>query len=86
MLTNLIVFTINIIYTSYLSDIRDSLIWPDRRCFVGLYEYLKIGIPSIVMQVLDGCAWHLMTFTAGYFGVTNQASNIVVMNIVIMFY
>jgi hypothetical protein len=27
-----------------------------------------------------------MTFTSGYFGVTSQAANIVIMNIVIMFY
>ena len=48
-LTNLIVFTINLIYTSCIYDIREAIIWPDRRCFVGLYEYLKIGFPSIIM-------------------------------------
>lgn len=50
-----------------------------------MYEYLKIGFPAAIMQILDGCAWHLMTLTSGYFGVTNQAANVVMMNIVLMF-
>ena len=86
-LTNSTALLMNYGYTLYLSpDISEAVFLPDRRCFYGIGEYMKIGIPSAVMICLDGWAWHLMSFTSGYFGVNDQAAMIVVMNIVIMCY
>ena len=74
-------------YTVYLSpEISEAVFLPDSRCFYGIREYMKIGIPCVIMICLDGWAWHLMSFTSGYIGVYDQAAMIVVMNIVVMIY
>lgn len=85
-LTNGMVLSINLMYTYAIEEIREAVFWPDRNCFYGISEYLEIGLPSAVMVCLDGLAWHLMSLTTGYLGVNAQAAQILVMNIVVMFY
>jgi len=85
-LTNGMVLSINLAYTYAIEEIREAVFWPDRNCFYGISEYLEIGLSSAVMVCLDGLAWHLMSLTTGLLGVNAQAAQILVMNIVVMFY
>jgi hypothetical protein len=47
---------------------------PDSSCYKEIREYFKIGLPSMMIMVFEGFAWHIMAFVAGYFGATAQAS------------
>ena len=85
-ITNSTVFVINFSACFFIEEIKPALMWPGWYVCDGLKRYLEIGIPSALMIMLDGCAWHLMSFTTGYLGVTSQASQIVCMQVVIIFY
>ena len=85
-LTNLIVFSINCGYCFCDEEIRPALLWPGSYIFEGVWSYLEIGIPAAIMVLLEGCGWHLMTFTVGYFGVSDQSTQIVLMSIVVSYY
>ena len=37
------------IYSLCLKDIKEALFWPTRDSFTGWGQYLRIGIPSIIM-------------------------------------
>ena len=44
--------------------------WPDKKIFYGLWDYVKIGAPSTFMICLDWWAWELNLFFSGYFGIS----------------
>ena len=68
LITNFSILLFNMIYTSWLPDIREAVFMPDKRSYdmKGIYEYLIIGIPSTIMVCLDSYANCLATFVAGY--------------------
>lgn len=68
-LTNFIVLAYNLIYTLWLKDLQEAVFWPDRRCFVEVYAYLEIGLPSAFSYALDVWANRLFNFLAGYTGI-----------------
>jgi hypothetical protein len=47
---------------------------PDRRSYLGLNEYLKIGIPQTVMACSEWWAYEVQTIMTGYLGVKAQAT------------
>jgi multidrug resistance protein, MATE family len=49
-------------------------------------EYFSIGIPSTIMLCLDWWVWELLILISGYLGVHEQATNIVIMNIILIAY
>ena len=51
-------------------DILDTCFWPDKRTFMCLMDYIKIGLPSTFMLCLDWWAWEMMLMFSGYFGIT----------------
>lgn len=59
---------------------------PDRRVFEDLKQYMKIGIPSTVMLCLDWWVWELLILISGWLGTHEQATNIVIMNIILITY
>ena len=59
-----------VIFTKREKDLDQTSVWPDKRTFQGLLDYIKIGIPSTFMVCLDWWAWELNLFFSGYFGVT----------------
>ena len=59
---------------------------PDRRVFDELKQYMKIGIPSTVMLCLDWWVWELLILISGWLGTHEQATNIVIMNIILITY
>jgi hypothetical protein len=57
--------------------------WPDKRTFQwkGLKDYMRIGGPSIILQVLDQWVFEAILILSGFFGVESQASILILMNI-----
>lgn len=47
---------------------------------------MSIGIPSTVMVCLDWWVWELLVLISGYLGTLEQATNIVIMNIILITY
>jgi hypothetical protein len=43
-----------------------------------------MGIPTTVMMCLDWWVWELMILTSGYLGTNAQASQVVMMNIILL--
>lgn len=52
----------------------------DKKIFDDLGTYLKIGLPFVVILVLDFWSYDLMTLTSGIIGVNSQAAQVVLMN------
>jgi multidrug resistance protein, MATE family len=53
---------------------------------LGIIDYVKIGAPSTFMICLDWWAWELNLMFSGYFGVTQQATQIILMQIIALAY
>jgi len=68
-LTNFVVLAFNFIYTFWLDDLKEAVFWPDGRCFVEVYTYLELGLPSAFSYSLDVWANCLFRFLAGYTGI-----------------
>ena len=68
-MTNGITFIALVTYSYFVKEIRDCLFMPDKRALIGLWDYLKIGIPLTLMNCTDWWVFELMVFTAGLFGV-----------------
>lgn len=73
-LTNGVTYFSLLIYSNYVQELQDCLFCPDRRSFFGLWEYIKIAIPMTLMTCTDWWVFEIMIFTAGLFGVVNQAA------------
>jgi len=85
-ISNSTALTLNIICAYRLKDVRRAIVAPGAYMWHGIYDYLEIGIPCMLMVLLDGGAWHLMTFTTGFLGVDAQTTQVVIMNLLIIFY
>eukprot|EP00356_Strombidium_inclinatum_P013041 CAMPEP_0170503862 /NCGR_PEP_ID=MMETSP0208-20121228/46130_1 /TAXON_ID=197538 /ORGANISM="Strombidium inclinatum, Strain S3" /LENGTH=164 /DNA_ID=CAMNT_0010783747 /DNA_START=1044 /DNA_END=1538 /DNA_ORIENTATION=+ len=70
-----------------LSDIRESsrLVF-DSRIFEGLSEYFFIGLPLLFVLVLDYWGWEYMTLASGFIGITEQAAQVVLINMAALAY
>jgi MATE family multidrug resistance protein len=85
-ITNGVSFISLFVYSCYIPELQDCMIWPDKRSLYGLWDYIKIAIPMTIMMCTDWYVFELMVFTAGLFGVINQAAQMVLMNIAIILY
>lgn len=63
------ILIICLIYTSMLEDVKEGVFWPDSRSCTGIYEYLKVGIPSVVMIAAEWWAYEVIAILTGLFGV-----------------
>jgi hypothetical protein len=52
-----------------LEDVKEGVFWPDSRSCTGIYEYLKVGIPSVVMIAAEWWAYEVIAILTGLFGV-----------------
>lgn len=50
--------------------IKEAIFFPSSESFYGIYEYLRIAIPSTMMTCMDWWSFEIMIFTSGYFGKT----------------
>ena len=68
-ITNGTVLTLNIICAYSMDSVKPAIVAPGAYMWQGIGDYLEIGLPCMLMVLLDGGAWHLMTFTCGFLGV-----------------
>ena len=52
-LSNSLTLVALLVYSSFIKEIRDCVFMPDKRSFYGLWEYVKIAIPAILMACAD---------------------------------
>lgn len=65
-LTYFINFFVSTLYVSFIKELRKAWFLPNRNSFRGLYEYLKLGIPAMIMFLVDWSSLEVMTLIAGY--------------------
>jgi MATE family multidrug resistance protein len=80
--TNFIIYMSLLGYTASIPEIREAVQMPTMDTFRGIGEYLGLGIPSAAMLCLEWWAFEIMTLITGYIGVTEQAAQIILLNIV----
>jgi Na+-driven multidrug efflux pump len=68
------------------TDIREAFFFPTKECFTGLWRYLKVGIPSAALMCLEFWCYELLTFISCYLSVEETATQIIVVNLVYIFY
>lgn len=68
-------------YSNRVEKLRGVVPWPSTKTFEDLGEFLYMGIPSALMIGLEWWAFEVMTIMSGWIGVSEQAANIVLMNI-----
>lgn len=88
LLTSTLVFFIIHTYCILDPELSDAVKFPDKSVFniEGIKEYIYIAFPSTVMLCLDWWVWEIMVLISGYFGVTQQATQIVMVHIVNFMY
>jgi Na+-driven multidrug efflux pump len=64
-LTYIIFLTSNLIYTWCLPDIQQAVFMPDKRTFEDLGQFLKLGIPGVMMLCLDAYGNVLVNILSG---------------------
>ena len=52
-----------------IPEISEAIFWPDYRSFIGLSEYLKLGIPQTIMLCTEWWAFEVIALATGYLGV-----------------
>jgi multidrug resistance protein, MATE family len=72
------------IVASFQRDIKEAFFWPGRESFTGLWDYLKIALPSGGLVCLAWWAYELMTLLAGYLTVEETAAQVVIMNLMFL--
>ena len=85
-ITNLSVLVYNLVYSFYEDDVRQALIWPDKRCLNDLKEYFELGIMSAFSLCLDCWAGGLVTFFAAYISVNTQSAQVVLTSIMVFLF
>jgi len=85
-LTNLLGLTINCVLTSYKKELVDanSVSIFDYRVYENMGIYLKIGLPNVVILMLDWTCFEASSLMAGYLGVEEQAVNVIVLNVLLI--
>jgi len=68
------------IYVSLSKDIREAWFTPNRNCFNGLWDYLKLGISSTLMVCLEWWCFEALALLSGYISIDSTAAMIIVLN------
>lgn len=76
-----------IIITNCQNDMKEAnLYYPDGKIFNNLGEYFRIGSTLAIMMCLDWWVWELQILVSGLLGVEDQATTIIIMNIILIGY
>ena len=85
-ISNFIIYICLLQYSAMIPEIQDAIQWPNKRAFRDIGQYLALGIPSALMLCLEWWAFEVMTLITGYIGVDEQASQVIIINIVAIMY
>jgi len=83
--TNFLLFVGNCYYTSILEDLKEAneVKQFEKDVNSGICSYLKMGAPSMFVMILDFLSQNIMTLLCGYLGVIEQATQSLLLNIII---
>ena len=56
------------------TDFKDMIFWYDSSCYRGIFHYLKIGVPGMLMVCLEWWAFEILAIFSGLIGVKELAS------------
>lgn len=85
-LANLTCFLSLLILTNRIPEIEQAIQWPNAQSIRGLGEYFSLALPSAMMLCLEWWAFEVMTLLTGYIGVNEQASQIIMYNIIALMF
>ena len=68
-LTNFLNLIISSIYAYTLKDIREAWFLPDRTCFYGIIDYMKIAVPSYLMLFTEVLPFEIGSIMTNYISV-----------------
>ena len=72
-ITNLINYACLLLISILDSEVRQTIVFPDKRSFNGIKGYLMIGAPVVFMSAIEFWVYDIMILMAGYVGVQAQA-------------
>jgi MATE family multidrug resistance protein len=83
-IATVITHTINLIaisiYMSHSNDLKEAWFFPNKHCFHGLYDYLKLGIASTLMLCLEWWCFEALALLSGYISVDATGAMVIVLN------
>jgi len=87
-ITYLMNYLLPVIYISTVEGAvkEDSWHFINRDSFVGFTEYLRFGIPSILMTALEFWCYEIINMMAGYIGVLELGASAICFNIICIGY
>ena len=69
------------VYVTYFQpDLREAWFWPDKDCFQGLLDYLRLGIPAMLMLCFEWWTFEIQTFMASFISVQAIGSQVIILN------
>jgi len=64
------------------TDFKDMVFWYDSTVLHDLCEYLKIGVPGMLMLCFEWWAFELLAIFTGLLGVDQLATEVVIINLI----
>ena len=85
-ITQVGIFTMVTVYAHCLPSIKESLFCFERSVFKGWCEYFKLGVPATVMLCAEWWAFEILIFLAGILGILEQATMIIIFQVLTQAY
>lgn len=79
--TNFLLYLCVIIYSSTIEELKPAIFLPERDTFENVDQYLRYGIPSLLMMCLEWWSMEVTILSTGYLGVNQQAAQMVLVMI-----
>ena len=67
-------FVITLYVSYYEQDIHEAWFFPNKYCFYGIVDYMKLGIPAMLMICLEWWTFELQTFIASFISIDATGS------------
>jgi MATE family multidrug resistance protein len=83
-ITNLINYLFLTIISFCHSEVRQTMVWPDKNTFQGITGYTSLGLPFVYMSALEFWVYDIMILMAGYISVQAQACQIIAVTLIEM--
>lgn len=74
-------FAITTVLSSRLPQLNGAISMPSRESFQHWSEYFAIAVPVMIMISGELVAFEVFNLASGYFGVTEQATQVILVNI-----
>eukprot|EP00347_Sterkiella_histriomuscorum_P020766 403336546 len=67
-------------------EIWEAFFWPDKSSFLGLYDYMRFALPSMLMWALTSWTYSIQTIMVSTVSVELAAAQSIIHNILLLFY